>query len=313
MPNPVENAPADDSLESLLENAPDSPDEMAAAVTTSLVDLWESLLNRAPFLVGGLITLLVTAGLVFVAKHVVRRALKVAKLRRNLRDLIEQLTGVLVWIVGITVAAVIVFPGLTPTKVLAGLGLGSIALGFAFKDIVENFLAGVLILWRFPFVPGDYISCGDIEGAVEEVTVRMTYLRRVNGELVVLPNARVFKEAVVVRTSRPVRRMTELIGVAYEADADTARGVIRQAVADCQTVMNDRPLDVQLHSLGASSVDFAVTWWTGPLPGDERASRDEVLTAVKRALNEADIEIPWPQQVVSFKTGLAMERATREE
>ncbi|TWU00411.1 Small-conductance mechanosensitive channel [Botrimarina colliarenosi] len=309
MAEPSDAATAD----ALFENAPDTPEEMTAAVTSSLGDLWESFLHRLPFLVAGLLALAVTAGVVRLVQYVVRRVLVTARVRRNLRDLILQLTGVLVWVIGITVAAVIIFPGMTPTKVITGLGIGSVALGFAFKDIVENFLAGVLILWRFPFDPGDYIVCGDVEGTVEEVTVRMTFLRHVNGELVVLPNARVFKEAVVVRTSQPVRRNTEMTGVAYEADADQAREVIRNAVASCKSVVDDRPVEVFLHCLGSSSVDFAVSWWSGARPVDERSSRDEVLTAVKRALGEADIEIPWPQQVVTFKNGLALERARAEE
>lgn len=303
MPNEeiADSSPSDGGV---LENVPSTPDQMSEAVVASLGDLWGDFLARLPFLAAGLFVLAATYFCSWAIQQVVRRLLVQAKIKRSLRDLAIQLASVAVWLVGLVVSAVIIFPGMTPAKVLTGLGIGSVAVGFAFKDIVENFIAGVLILWRFPFDPGDYIVCGDIEGTVEEITIRMTMVRKTNGELVVLPNAQLFKQPVVVRTSQGVRRMTEAVGVAYEADAETARGVIQQAVESCESVRGDRPVEIFLDGLGSSSVDFAVTWWCGALPIDERSSRNEVMTAVKKALDEAGIEIPWPQQVVSFKTPL---------
>ncbi|MEQ8848317.1 mechanosensitive ion channel [Botrimarina sp.] len=299
--------------ESGFSDLPDTPEEMQAEVFRSLADLWEDFLARLPFLVGGLVVLAATWLVSRIVASVLRRVLASNRIRRSLRDLLIQLASVGVWVVGIIVAAVVIFPGMTPAKVLTGLGIGSVALGFAFKDIVENFIAGILILWRFPFDPGDFIACGDIEGQVEDITVRMTLVRRTNGELVAVPNAKLFKEPVVVRTSRDIRRMTVPAGVAYEADADRARGVIRRAVESCQTVSGKRPVEIFLTGLGSSSVDFEVTWWTGATPLDERRSRDEVVGAVKRALDEAGIEIPWPQRVVSFKGPLHVDRKESED
>lgn len=288
--------------------APTTPDEMTNAVMTSLADLWTDFLARLPFLAAGVGVLVVCWFVSLAVQWGLRRFLVASRFKRSLRDLILQLASVAVWVIGLVIAAVIIFPGMTPAKVLTGLGIGSVALGFAFKDIVENFLAGVLILWKFPFDPGDYIECGGSAGTVEEVTIRMTELRKTNGELVVLPNARLFKEPVIVRTSRGMRRMTEMAGVAYEADLDQARDVIQQAVAACDTVRDGQPIEIYLHGLGASSVDFAVTWWCGALPAEERASRDQVMSSVKKGLDAAGIEIPWPQQVVSFKTPLSVDR-----
>lgn len=302
-----------DTASSFLDSAPTTPDQMSEAVMSSLADLWTDFLARMPFFAAGVGVLVVTWIVARVAGYIVRRFLVAGRFKRSLRDLILQLTSVAIWVLGLVVAAVIIFPGMTPSKVLAGLGIGSVALGFAFKDIVENFLAGVLILWKFPFDPGDYIECGDTAGTVEEVTIRMTELRKTNGELVVLPNARLFKEPVIVRTSKGIRRMTEMAGVAYEADVDEARSVIEKAVRSCDTVREDQPVEVFLHGLGASSVDFAVTWWCGALPLDERASRDQVMARVKKSLDEAGIEIPWPQQVVSFKTPLSVDRPEDKE
>lgn len=303
---PVTDAP--ESSQGFLDGVPSDPDQMTEVVVESLGDLLTDFLARVPFLGAGAAALLLTWAIARVARFALRRFLVLSRVRRSLRDLTLQLTSVAVWVTGIVVTAVIVFPGMTPSKVLAGLGIGSVALGFAFKDIVENFLAGILILWRFPFDPGDYIACGEIEGTVEEITIRMTQLRRTNGELVVLPNAQLFKQPVVVRTSRETRRVTEMAGVAYEADLDSARETIRRAVKSCDSVDREHPVEIFVHRLGASSVDFAVTWWCGALPLDERASRDQVISAIKKSLDAAGIEIPWPQQVVTFKTPLTVNR-----
>lgn len=309
MPETTDSTAADTpASDSLFAEVPSNPDQMTEVVIESLGGLWTDFLARLPFIAAGIGVLVATLFASRLAGYVMRRVLVASRVKRSLRDLILQLLAVVVWVLGLIIAVVIVFPGISPAKVLTGLGIGSVALGFAFKDIVENFLAGILILWKFPFDPGDYIVCGEVEGIVEEITIRMTELRRTNGELIVLPNARLFKEPVVVRTSQSVRRMTIAAGVAYEADVDEARRVITEAVKACDTVNQDHEVEVFIDGLGASSVDFAVTWWCGAMPLQERASRDQVVGSVKKALDAAGIEIPWPQQVVSFKTPLAVDR-----
>ncbi|MEO1718484.1 MAG: mechanosensitive ion channel domain-containing protein, partial [Planctomycetota bacterium] len=124
----------------------------------------QSVLAHVPMLVAGALILAVTFFIVLIAKAVVRRLLRNSGLRGSLRELAARFTSIIVWGVGLLVAALVVFPGLTPSKALAGLGVGSIAIGLAFKDIFENFFAGVLILWKFPFENGDFISCDGILG-----------------------------------------------------------------------------------------------------------------------------------------------------
>jgi small-conductance mechanosensitive channel len=184
--------------------------------------------------------------------------------------------------------------------------------GFAFKDIFENFFAGVLILWRFPFEDGDYIACQDFVGRVEDVTIRNTMLRRPTGELVVVPNAIIFKNPVDILTNRSVRRYTVTVGVAYAEDAGEARKVITEAVRRCETVSKDRDLEIFAAEFGDSSLDFEVTWWAGATPLQSRQSRDEVVLAVKRALDEAGIEIPFPYRTLTFKEPLETVRGDRQ-
>lgn len=242
------------------------------------------------------ITWLVVRAAVWAVSGLSRRA----RFRRNLVSVLRMLAATSLWLAGMLLAVTVVFPSVTPAKMLTTLGLGSVAIGFAFKDTFENFLAGLLILLREPFEIGDHVATDDVEGAVEDITIRDTHIRRTDGQLVVVPNGILFSNPVTVRTSRELRRTTVIVGVAYGEDVDEARSVITKAVREVDTVRDDvRDVQIFAHAFGASSIDFEVTWWTGSRPIDIRSSRDQVIGAVKRALDDAGIEIPFPYRTLT--------------
>ncbi|WP_410482373.1 mechanosensitive ion channel family protein [Ovoidimarina sediminis] len=256
---------------------------------------------------------LVLAALIIMATYagskgvqfVIRRFGSRLRFRRNLVDVLTLIAKTGTWLAGLLIAMTILFPTITPGHALTTLGLGSVAIGFAFKDTFENFLAGILILLREPFRISDFVECEGIEGQIEEITIRDTRIRRTDGQLVVMPNHELFQNPVVVRTDRDIRRTTVICGVAYDEDVDAARGVIRDAVVAVDSVRDDvRDVEVYALAFGASSIDFEITWWTGSRPSDIRASRDQVVAAVKRALDDAGIEIPFPYQTLTFKEPL---------
>lgn len=298
-PQTANKTPGDVAAE--LEPPPQNVHEAVSTIYQSLLELWQDFLRRLPLLVAGILLLLVTWVVARLVGKVARRLAQRMRFRISLQELCAQVGFIATWCVGIVTSAVVVFPGMTPARVLTVLGLGSIAIGFAFKDIVENFLAGVLILWRFPFEPGDFIKCGEVEGRVERTTVRLTTIRQVDGQLIVMPNAQLLKTPVRVMTSQLTRRITIMVGVAYHEDVDQSREVISKAVGKCERVNHDQPIEIFAREFAESSINFEVTWWTGATPLEERQSRDEVVSAVKRALEEAGIEIPFPYLTLTFK------------
>ncbi|WP_405108010.1 mechanosensitive ion channel family protein [Phaeobacter sp. BS52] len=259
-----------------------------------------SAVTAAPRVGVALAILLLTALLVWLAKTVIRRISHQLELRRNLCDVLQLLASVVLWLIGSLIAVTVVFPTVTPGKALTTLGLGSVAIGFAFKDTFENFLAGILLLLREPFQIGDFIECEGAEGKIEAITVRDTHIRQTDGQLVVVPNAQLFHNAVTVRTNKELRRATLICGIAYGENVDAARSVISEAVRNVDMVRDDvRDVQVFAKTFGASSVDFEITWWTGSEPLDIRASRDQVVAAVKSALDDAGIEIPFPYRTLT--------------
>lgn len=283
-----------------------SPDDLQL-VFERLNELYESALRAAPRLAIALGVLILTWAAAAVLSAVWRRVTSRWRQRESLKDLFRQLFGSAVWVCGLLVAANVAFPSLTPGRTLTALGVGSIAIGFAFKDIFENFFAGALILWRFPFENGDFIRCGEIMGRVERTTIRMTLVRQVDGRLLVVPNSLLFKQPVEVLTWRELARVEVVVGVDYSTSLPHAKDVVLAVLRGAETVAQDRPMDVQTVEFSSSSMDLRLLWWTGSRPSEARASIDEVLTGIKTAFDEAGITIPFPQRVLTFANRLETE------
>lgn len=279
--------------------------EQVSSIARSAIEL-------APNLLAALIVLLLTLVLALAVGKVTKSVMGRSRLRPSLTEAIVKLSRLCVWLVGILIAATLLFPNLTPTKMLAGLGIGSIAIGLAFKDIFENFLAGFLILLRKPMRIGDDIDCAGLSGRVEHISIRDTFLRKRSGELVLVPNSYIYKNPVEILTDRPVRRISLVVGVAYGEDVEQSREVIAAAVDTLETRETSRPFDVFTREFGASSVDFLVRWWTGSTPKEEHASRSEAVSKIKSALDEAGIEIPFPYRTLTFKEPLPVTKAPQD-
>ncbi|MEM8738409.1 MAG: mechanosensitive ion channel family protein [Planctomycetota bacterium] len=277
-----------------------SVDGAVNTLTDAVGNLVEGFFTSLPQLLIAVCVLIATALIARFADYVANRLLKRARVRESLRDLFRIFIRTAVWFAGIFVAAIIVFPTFGVGQLVAAAGLTSIALGFAFQDIFENFFAGILILWRFPFENGDFIEVDGLMGRVEDVEIRMTHIRKTNGELVLVPNSMIFKNKVTVQTNRPNVRMELAVGIAYGEDIAEGRKVILEAVKSCDTVQQTVKPEVLATAFGASSIDFDVIWWAASRPIEARRSRDQVVEAIKKALDDAGIEIPYPYRTLTF-------------
>ncbi len=276
-------------------------------LTEQVQQLATQVVALAPNFLAAAVVLVLTFIVARFASLIARKILGRSGARPSLLSAVGTLVRLAIWIVGLLVAATIVFPNLTPTKLVAGLGIGSIAVGLAFKDTFENFLAGFLILLRKPMRIGDDIECEGLSGKVESISIRDTFLRKRSGELVIVPNSYLFKNPVEILTDRELRRISLVVGVAYGEDAAKARSVIEKAVASIERIDGEKPPQVFAREFNSSSIDFLVRWWTKSAPPDEHASRSEAVIAIKAALDEAGIEIPFPYRTLTFAEPLPLE------
>jgi small-conductance mechanosensitive channel len=266
-----------------------------------------------PSLVIALAILLITW---IVARSAIRIADRITgrtSLRNDLKQLLDTLVRLFIWIVGALTALTVAIPSFTPAGAFASLGVGALAIGFAFQDIFENFLAGVLIMLRDKMNIGDAVVCGSISGKVEKITLRETHIRQFSGELTVVPNSMLFKNPVDILTDQHLRRNDIVVGVSYDTDLDQAQSVIQSAVESVEAVDKDKGVVVFAQEFNSSSVDFLVQWWTDTVAQDLRLTKSQIVMAVKSALDTAGIEIPFPYVTNTFKEPLPLERARAPE
>ncbi len=272
-----------------------------ATIQNQLTDMADGFLRALPNFAIAIVILLITW---LIAKYAVRiadRLIGKTEMRPSLKSLFDTMVKLAIWLAGLMIAMVVVMPGLTPASLFAGLGIGAVAIGFAFQDIFENFFAGILIMLREKMRIGDVIECEGITGKVEHITLRETYVRKLSGEVTLVPNSLLFKNPVEILTDEKIRRHEVVAGVSYDTDLDEAATVIRKAVESIEAVDKDKSIDVFATTFNSSSVDFNVRWWAGSSPRDMHESRDAVVRAIKRALDDAGIEIPFPYVTHTFK------------
>lgn len=194
-----------------------------------------------------------------------------------------------------TVVAVTVgFPSVDPVDVIAGLGVISIAAGFAFQDIFSNLLSGLLLILRQPFVGGDQVKVGDVEGTVRGISIRETEIETFDGQLTLVPNRDVYQNVLSIRTAGPSIRSELLIGCSYEDDLHLAARTALRAVAECDGVLPDPEPEALFVEFGESTVDLELRWWTDPHELVLRGIRHHVVLAVKDAFDREGLSIPWP-------------------
>lgn len=274
----------------------DSSEGGITPVTETVRDLVEALLARLPLLaiaiVVGMIGIVFALALANMIERGLLRTSADAVAARLVVRILRLVLVVAVLLVALAIAGVEVGPA------LAGLGLAGLAIAFAVQGILENFIAGIILLVRKPFRAGDQIRTNDFEGTVEDLDLRVTRLIDYDGEIILIPNVDVYKQPLVNLTRRSSRRTVVVVGVDYRDDHDAAREVIRKAVAETEGVLAAPPPEVLLTELGSSSVNFEVRYWTLPDIRSVRYTQDRVLAAAKRAIQEAGMTIPWPIRTV---------------
>lgn len=234
-------------------------------------------------------------------KSLVKRLTRRHRQARNLGLVLGRLSQGVVILVGLFVALSIVIPSFKAGDLVQLLGISGVAIGFAFRDILQNFLAGILILLTEPFQLDDQIVFKNFEGTVEEIQTRATTIRTYDGRRVVIPNSELFTNSVMVNTNWENRRVQYDVGIGYGDDIERAKQLIMEALANLEGVLKDPAPDVLVMELAGSTVNIRVRWWINPPRRAEALdTRDKVLTAIKNKLTANGIDLPFPTQQILF-------------
>ncbi len=170
----------------------------------------------------------------------------------NLRALLLALSFYGVWVVG--TLAILSALGFDSSSLAAAIGVSGFVIGFAFKDILSHFLAGILLLMSGKFRIGDQIVVREFEGTVERIELRALELRTYDNRLVIIPNGDVFSAPITSNTASPHRRRSFTVPVPHEYDIERAMQLMESAVRDTPGVMETPPPDVIIEEITGDAV-----------------------------------------------------------
>ncbi|MBD1805388.1 mechanosensitive ion channel family protein [Microcoleus sp. FACHB-SPT15] len=265
----------------------------------------QAMIDSLILMLPNILLAIIVFALFFIAARVfkssVRRLTRKHRQARNLGMVLGRLAQGIIILVGLFVALSIVIPTFKAGDLVQLLGISGVAIGFAFRDILQNFLAGILILLTEPFKLDDQIAFKSFEGTVEDIQTRATTIRTYDGRRVVIPNAELFTNSVTVNTAFENRRLEYNVGIGYGDDIDRAKELILEAIASIKGVLHDPPPEALVMELAESTVDIRARWWIAPPRRAEALdSRDMVLTAIKNKLTANGIDLPFPTQQMLF-------------
>ncbi len=258
----------------------------------------ESVIARMPAFLLSIIVFILFYILSVVVSRVIRRATRGR--RQNLGMVFARLVQAATIMLGLLVAISVVAPSFQASDLIKILGIGGVAIGFAFQNILQNFLAGLLLLWAEPFRIGDEIKIDAYEGTVEEIQTRATIVKTYDERRVVIPNADLFTHSVIVNTAGDVRRWEYDLSVKGIPDLAELKSVIVNAVRNVPGTLSEPSPEVlvlELSDLESNALKLRVLWWTkAPRQHQMLTSYDSVLSAIRQAVGNYTSEQNRKQQ-----------------
>jgi small-conductance mechanosensitive channel len=261
--------------------------DVLVLVEAAAVRLVESARTILPRALATAVVLLIFGLVALVVRALMRRLFRLILDDRTLENLLTQIVYYTIWALGIIIA--INALGFEPQSLATGLGLTSLALGFALRDILSNFISGMLILVLRPFELDDQIVIGDTEGSVEQIDLRATRIRTYDGRLVLVPNAELFTSRVTNNTASPVRRGSILVTLGYEEDQARAAEALLEAARAADGVLETPPPSTLFREIEANTVQIEVRFWTDSRRTDYLATSSNVRLALVDALKRIGV------------------------
>lgn len=261
-------------------------------IDSAFARLLESVRSILPRMLAAVLILVLFGLIATVVRWLLRRLFGRYEYDPTSRNLIMQLIYYGLWTLGIIVAVSAM--GFDPQALATAIGLTSVALGFAMKDVLSNFISGLLLLIMRPFEIGDQIIVGPTEGVVERIELRATRMHTYDGRVVLVPNAELFTSRVTNNTASPIRRDSILVNLAYDADLNAATTAALAAIQATEGVLDEPPPSILVRDLSATAIVLELRFWTDSRRADFLATRSRVNSAVVAALRAADVALPEP-------------------
>lgn len=255
-------------------------------------------IEHLPSFIGAIIVVMMTALIAVAVRKLAMIWAEKTEGDRGTEILISRLCYGAVWLVGAVVSLGIL--GLDFGLLLGTLGLTSVAIGFSLKDVLGNYISGVILLAARPFRINDQVIIGDYEGTVSQIQLRATTVQSYDGKLVYIPNQQVFQNSIVNITVSPIRRSRVMVGVSYNADLEEVKKVIKEALFSVEGIESELNPIILIHELAASTVNIEILFWVNSRRQSFLQVTSDVTQAVKEYLEQKNIEMPTEIYTIEF-------------
>lgn len=253
--------------------------------------------NQAPKVIGALVVMFAAWIVAGWVSRLVYRSLKLAKIDETL----ARFTTKFIWwgMLVLAVVGCLEWFGVNTTSYAAAIGAVGFSIGLAFQGALGNFAAGIMLLVFRPYKVGDVIVVGGQIGKVDEIDLFSTTLDTLDNRRIIIPNGSIFGNTIENMSYHPTRRIDVPVSVSYAADIDRTYEVLMAAVCAVPGVLPEPVPEVVLLELGSSSVNWTIRAWAKTT--EFRLIAQRTIRAAKIALDQAGIEIPFPQMDVNFR------------
>ncbi len=283
-------------------------EDTLVAQLTPLIDRSTSLLKQAyDFLPLFVVAIVVVVLFSWMGRVLSRRETLLNRISPNtfLRELLSQAVRLVFTLLGLLIAMEILGATAVVGALLGTAGVVGIALGFAFRDTIENYIAGILLSIKRPFLPNEHIQIDGFEGKVIRLTSRATILMNFDGNHIRIPNANVFKSVMINFSRNPQRRLSFQIGLGNDVDLKSASNLARSTLQDMRSVLDEPAPGFRVLELGDSSVIVEMVAWVDQQAYDFGKVRSEAIRLIKRVFDEYEYDMPEPIYRLNVNAGKA--------
>ena len=291
--------------------ATNAANQVAGDTASELAKLIEMVIAKIPLWIAAFIVIVLSVLVAKMARSIVENKMAekgIEEEHQEVQILAGRLTYIGVLTLGITVALKIA--GIDLTAILAAVAFG---IGFALKDLIMNFLAGIMILVGGHFSLGDFINVGGTSGKVVEIQSRVTILQAFDGTKVIVPNGDLFKKQVVSFTGNPFRRIQMVVGVDYRHDLKNVVKICMKSIKETPGVLIEPKPAVIVDEFADSGINIVIKAWVESRGGWVKI-KSELAQNIKTAFDEHGIVIPWPiTNIVQDKDSTIEEKMLIEE
>lgn len=242
----------------------------------------------------------------------VRWALKFRVKSFLLRSVIARTAVIPIFLLGLYLTLHISGLSRLAMTVIGGTGILGLVVGFAFKDIAENFLASILVSVHHPFSKGDLIEVAGYEGYVQGVNSRSTLLLSQQGNFVQIPNATVYKACIINYTANPVTRDEFVIGIGYDGSIMQAQSIALKVLEKHEAVVAEPESFVIVSELASATVNLKILYWFNISKHSRLKVRSSIMRLIKNAFDEAEITMPDDAREVVFPKGVPVQMLDKE-